>query len=90
MTLYTSSNDSAGVSNCTGSCLVIWLPLQPSNPNLTLPDGATGTLALITTASGTTQVTYNGMPLYTYTGDFQPGDTNGQGLQGVPFQVATP
>jgi predicted lipoprotein with Yx(FWY)xxD motif len=29
---------------------------------------------------GRTQITYNGHPLYTYSGDHKPGDTNGQGL----------
>ena len=31
-------------------------------------------------SDGRPQVTYNGHPLYTYTGDQNPGDTNGQGL----------
>ena len=36
-----------------------------------------------------TQVTYNGHLLYTYAGDSKPGDTNGEGIDGVWF-VATP
>jgi predicted lipoprotein with Yx(FWY)xxD motif len=30
--------------------------------------------------SSAKQVTYNGHPLYTFTGDTKPGQTNGQGL----------
>ena len=30
--------------------------------------------------SGGSQVTYNGWPLYTYTGDSKPGDANGNNL----------
>lgn len=33
----------------------------------------------ITRDDGTVQLTYNGWPLYTYTQDVSPGDTNGQG-----------
>ena len=29
---------------------------------------------------GAPQITYNGHPLYTFTGDQNPGDANGQGL----------
>jgi predicted lipoprotein with Yx(FWY)xxD motif len=28
------------------------------------------------------QVTFNGMPLYTFTGDSKPGQVNGQGIDG--------
>jgi predicted lipoprotein with Yx(FWY)xxD motif len=31
-------------------------------------------------SDGRPEVTYNGHPLYTYTGDSKPGDVNGQGL----------
>ncbi len=31
-------------------------------------------------SDGKTQVTYNGHPLYTFTGDSNPGDTSGQGV----------
>jgi predicted lipoprotein with Yx(FWY)xxD motif len=39
--------------------------------------GVSGTLGTITRDDGTTQVTYNGRPLYHYSGDSAPGDTNG-------------
>jgi len=31
-------------------------------------------------------VTYNGHPLYSWTGDYSPGDTTGQGIGG--FSIA--
>jgi hypothetical protein len=31
-------------------------------------------------SDGKPQVTYNGHPLYTYSGDQNPGDTNGEGI----------
>jgi hypothetical protein len=35
------------------------------------------------------EVTYNGWPLHTYASDTQPGQTNGQGVEGKWF-AATP
>jgi predicted lipoprotein with Yx(FWY)xxD motif len=47
----------------------------------TAAGGARGGLLATTTRSGDVkQVTYNGHPLYYYSGDQKAGDTNGQGL----------
>jgi len=81
MTLYTFTKDVAGsgTSACTGGCLTNW-------PALTIPAGAiptgdasvTGTLGTIVRAdNGATQVTYKGLPLYFFSKDTAPGDTNG-------------
>jgi predicted lipoprotein with Yx(FWY)xxD motif len=37
---------------------------------------------MATTANGS-QLEYNGHPLYTYSGDTGPGQTNGEGIGGV-------
>lgn len=90
MTLYIFKNDSPGQSTCTDTCAQRWPPLTVSSG--TQPTAATGipdTLGTITRSDGTTQVTYNGMPLYHYAGDTKPGDTNGQGLLNLWF-AATP
>jgi predicted lipoprotein with Yx(FWY)xxD motif len=42
--------------------------------------GITGKLSTITRADGSTQATYNGHPLYTYTADTAPGQANGNGI----------
>jgi len=81
MTVYTFTKDvkDSGKSACTGQCITIW-------PALTVPDGATpsagsgisGKLGTIKRDDdGTTQVTYNGLPLYFFHNDKAPGDANG-------------
>jgi predicted lipoprotein with Yx(FWY)xxD motif len=80
MTLYTFTSDVAGSgkSACSGNCLVIWPPLTvQAGTAPTAGSGVTGTLGTITRDDGSTQVTYNGLPLYFYGGDKSPGDTSG-------------
>jgi predicted lipoprotein with Yx(FWY)xxD motif len=90
MTLYIFKKDTQGVSNCNGQCLVIWPPLSIVSGVLpTAVTGVTGMISTITRSDGSIQVTYNGMPLYYYSGDKQPGDINGQGIAGNWF-AATP
>jgi predicted lipoprotein with Yx(FWY)xxD motif len=81
MTVYTFSKDVAdsGTSACTGGCLTKWPALTvPAGATATGGSGVTGKLATITRADdGTLQVTYNGLPLYFFSGDSAPGDANG-------------
>jgi predicted lipoprotein with Yx(FWY)xxD motif len=88
LTLYTSANDPAGTSNCTGTCPSVWPPLPAGTSAPTGGPGVTGTLATLTRSDGTEQVTYNGKPLYTFHGDGGAGMATGDGLNG--FHVATP
>ena len=79
-TLYLFAKDSGTHSACTGACASAWPPLRASGKP-TVGAGASASSAGTTPRSdGQPQVTYNGHPLYTYTGDQNPGDTNGQGL----------
>jgi predicted lipoprotein with Yx(FWY)xxD motif len=89
MTLYEYAGDSTNQSTCSGSCAIIWLPLNPPATGVTAPSTVTGTFATLTRDDGSQQVSYNGYPLYTYTGDINPGDTNGSGLAGI-WSVAKP
>jgi hypothetical protein len=67
-------------SACTGACASAWPPLRAS-AKPTVGAGARASIVGKTPRSdGQPQVTYHGHPLYTYTGDQNPGDTNGQGL----------
>jgi len=77
LTLYWFAPDSATRSTCYGTCAAYWPPVTGTP---TVGPGVTGTLATIKRSDGTTQVTYNGHPLYTYVGDTAPGQDFGNNL----------
>jgi predicted lipoprotein with Yx(FWY)xxD motif len=85
--LYISLNDTPGTSNCNPVCLTMWKPVLVSR-RVVAGDGVLqSNLGVIILPSGAHQVTYRGAPLYTYYKDIKPGDTNGQGIDGVWFLV---
>jgi predicted lipoprotein with Yx(FWY)xxD motif len=73
-TVYLFRKDAGGRS----SCLAAWPPVRAQG--MPLPEPGLSPAKLTTTArsDGAPQVVYNGHPLYRYTGDTKPGDTNGQ------------
>jgi predicted lipoprotein with Yx(FWY)xxD motif len=87
MTLYVFTNDNGGPSTCNDDCATTWPPFL-SEGELSVGDGLDDSLfATATRADGDEQVTVDGSPLYTFSGDSAPGDTNGQGIGGVWFVV---
>lgn len=82
-TLYVFENDTGEDSTCTGGCAQTWPALMSDDP--TAGDGVDES-KLSTNDAG--QVVYNGHPLYTYSGDEEPGDTNGHGVGDVWFAVS--
>jgi predicted lipoprotein with Yx(FWY)xxD motif len=88
-TLYRFTKDTAWPmkSNCTGSCLETWKPakmvdkadVEGVDPKLVIE---------FTRPDGTEQLTIDCWPLYWYTGDEKPGDTNGQGVGDSWFTVS--
>lgn len=94
MTAYVYDKDTKGAtqSACTGVCQPLWPAIESSSTTPTVK-GVTGTVGTITGVDGKPQVTLNGWPLYTFTGDPKPGDTNGQGYENewsVIFPDGTP
>jgi predicted lipoprotein with Yx(FWY)xxD motif len=98
MTLYRFDKDKGTGSNCNGACAQTWPPLLVSGTPTGSPDLG-GALGVISRADGTTQVTYQGHPLYHFAADRQPGDTKGDGFGGIwhavrpagtPTAVTTP
>ena len=77
LTLYDFHKDKGTQSACYGGCAQVWPPLITEGA----PQAGEGAIAskLGTTKrkDGTTQVTYAGHPLYTYTADTKPGDAKG-------------
>lgn len=86
-TLYYRTPDTAS-SVCSGGCAGAWPPILATSGSPTSTATLSGTLATLTDANGT-QVTYNGHPLYRYSGDQKPGDATGNKIANIWF-VATP
>lgn len=87
-TLYRFTNDEPGTSNCVDACAGNWPPLLVGEGATPVAgDGVTGTIGTITRPDGTTQVTYNDMPLYFFVNDAAPGDTNGQSVRDIWYVV---
>jgi predicted lipoprotein with Yx(FWY)xxD motif len=76
----TYSREIQAKSTCSGACAIDWPPLRATGKS-TVGSGANRSLvATNARLDGTTQVTYNGHPVYVFSGDQEPGDTNGQGV----------
>ncbi len=84
-TLYLFDPDAQGESVCYDQCEEAWPPLVV---DATAGEGLDETLLGTTPRDdGSTQVTYNGWPLYYFAADEAPGDTNGQGANDVWWVV---
>jgi predicted lipoprotein with Yx(FWY)xxD motif len=79
MTLYSLSAEQGGKFICTSSaCLQVWHPLTG-----TTAGASVASLGTVKRPDGTQQVTYKGMPLYTFAQDRASGEANGQGIKDV-------
>ncbi len=89
-TLYRFTHDKTDDSVCTsaGSCDVEWPPvLLPAGATKAVGGSGISGLGTIRRSGGQPQVTYHGIPLYTFAGDTAPGQTNGQGVLGDWFVI---
>ncbi|MGC0328226.1 putative lipoprotein with Yx(FWY)xxD motif [Streptomyces sp. SAI-170] len=90
MTVYRFMKDEAWpkpVSACTGACLEKWPAVEPVAANDTKGVQKKGLMSF-TRPDGAKQQTVNCWPIYTFSGDKAPGDTNGQGVGGTWYAVA--
>jgi predicted lipoprotein with Yx(FWY)xxD motif len=80
-TLYLFTKDRKNKSNCTGQCAQVWPPLLVKGSLRAGKGVSAGKLGEIKRGAGH-QVTYAGHPLYRFTSDAAPGQTNGEGVGG--------
>ena len=78
-TLYTFAPDTSTTSKCTGTCAANWPPVHGP----VTAAGVKGAFGTIKRSDGSTQATFDGHPLYTFTGDTAPGQAKGNGLNGA-------
>ncbi len=79
-TVYTFDSDIAGSgkSNCNGTCGNEWPPVTIARGTVLIRGpSVTGRLGTIIRLNGAMQLTYDGLPLYFFSGDSGPGQTHG-------------
>ncbi len=80
-TLYLFEKDKHGKSACSGACATNWPPLLTKGKPKASGSVKSSLLGTTKRSDGTTQVTYNKHPLYTFKGDANKvGATKGEGL----------
>ena len=79
-TLYLFAADKGTTSTCYDSCAGVWPPLTAAGAPTAGPGVNQSLLGTTTRKDGTTEVVYNGHPLYYFVSDKQPGDVTGQAL----------
>ncbi len=92
-TLYMYAPDHHGRPTCYAMCAAQWPPLLLPHGVQHPIAGAGIDAALLGTVArkgGTTQVTYDGWPLYLYAVDIRPGQASGQGIDMGLWYVLSP
>jgi predicted lipoprotein with Yx(FWY)xxD motif len=77
--LYLWVADSGGKSSCSGECAKVWPPVIASGTPKVSGGVSASQLGTIKRSDGSSQVTYNGHPLYYFISDSGAGTIKGQG-----------
>ncbi|MFD5625329.1 MULTISPECIES: SCO0930 family lipoprotein [unclassified Streptomyces] len=92
LTVYRFTKDTAwpdSISACTGACLEKWPAVAPvEEPDVKGLDIDSDGLMPFTRSDGIKQMALDCWPIYTFSGDEAPGDTNGQGVGGTWYAVS--
>ena len=88
-TLYLFTDDERGVSNCYQGCAAAWPPLLTAGDPIAGEGAESSRVDITTRTDGSSQVTYNGWPLYRFAADETPSSTMGQNVGGMFFAVST-
>lgn len=91
--IYLLTSDSAGTSTCNGACATAWPPVAAGST--TIPSGVTASLGTATRSDGSSQLTVQGHPVYTFQGDSAPDMVAGEGVtsfgvRGTPCRRRAP
>jgi predicted lipoprotein with Yx(FWY)xxD motif len=89
MTLYLFTKDTPNTSACYEKCATAWPPLLTTGAPVIGNGTDDSKIGTTKRTDGTTQVTYNGWPLYYYAKDAKAGDVTGQGV-GQVWYVLSP
>jgi len=81
VSLYLLTVEKGGKLHCTGICLTYWQPLLVPTATKSIPvaKSVKGKIGFVKRTSRTKQVTFNGYPVYHYTGDSGPNQVKGEG-----------
>jgi predicted lipoprotein with Yx(FWY)xxD motif len=90
--VYLWVKDTGDKSACSGACAGAWPPVTASGTVTAAGSAKASDLGTITRSDGTKQVTYDGHPLYFFTGDSGSGMATGQGSDsfGAKWWLVTP
>jgi predicted lipoprotein with Yx(FWY)xxD motif len=80
--VYLWVKDTGAMSACTGACAGAWPPVTTTGTATASGSAKSSDLGTITRSDGTKQVTYDGHPLYYFSGDTGSGTATGQGSDG--------
>jgi predicted lipoprotein with Yx(FWY)xxD motif len=91
-TVYLFKGDKRAKSTCFGPCAHNWPPVRVTGKPTVAGGAKSSMIGRVERSDGKPQVTYNGHPLYLFTGDNAPGATNGQGVTafGAQWFVVSP
>lgn len=92
VSLYLFTDTEGNPVSCTGQCAEAWPPLITDGEPVASGSADESLLGTTERSDGSTQVTYNGWPLYYFVNDEGPGDVNGQGIEsfGGIWYLVTP
>jgi predicted lipoprotein with Yx(FWY)xxD motif len=90
-TLYRFDKDSTSPSksNCNDACALTWPPVLVQPGSRIFVDGVPkDKIGVVKRDDGKLQVTIGGSPVYRFSKDIGPGETNGEGVGGTWFAVS--
>lgn len=87
LSLYAFTKDVGGTPTCADACAEAWPPATTDGDPVASDGINSDVISTVPALSGGQQLKAGEWPLYRFTGDGAPGDTNGQGSGGVWFLV---